>query len=68
MSILQEYESHTKYIGRHKLKAVFKYAEEYNLDYSDIVYDRRTWDKFDKWYKTVYNLKYGNRVGGDKAV
>lgn len=65
MSILQEYEKHSKYIGKNKLDAIERYisyvnkTKTNNTYYSDIVYKKVEWEKFEKWYKKVYNIKYG---------
>ncbi|MBR6505923.1 hypothetical protein IKT18_03795 [Candidatus Saccharibacteria bacterium] len=68
MSILQEYENHVKYIGRDRINAIDVFSEERGLFYSDIVYSKEYWDEFDKWYKTIYNNRYGKSTRGDKKV
>lgn len=69
MSILQEYEEHYKYIGRDKINAIDDYIlymekKGTELFYSDIVYKRAEWDKFEKWY----NKKYGKSARRNKTV
>ena len=64
MSILQEYEKHSGYIGRRKLSAIDEYIKQTqktgrDIYYSDIIYKKVEWDKFEKWYKEAYNNKYG---------
>ena len=64
MSILQEYENHCKYISKDKMKAIQVYIDNLkevnaNIYYSDIVYKKTEWKKFEDWYKKVYNIKHG---------
>ena len=68
MSVLQEYQKHIELIGKNKLKALFEYVEKQNITYSDVIYNKKNWEEFDKWYKTVYNNKYGKSSKGDKKI
>ena len=64
MSILQEYEKHTKYLDQETINAISDYI--YYLEtkgikkyYSDVVYKKQEWQKFVSWHKKVYNIKHG---------
>lgn len=66
MSILQEYEKHNKYINFTKMNAMQEYISILKkngivLYYSDIVYKKAEWEKFEKWY----NNKYGKNTEGN---
>lgn len=57
MSILQEYQEHEKILGRETIAKICEYIEECNkagkeLFYSDVVYKRTEYEKFEKWLKT----------------
>ncbi|MBR3131990.1 hypothetical protein IKG33_01050 [Candidatus Saccharibacteria bacterium] len=68
MSILQEYEGHTKIIGKKKFEALLKYIKKCSVFYSDVIYNKKNWEEFDKWYREVYNNKYGKSSKGDKTI
>lgn len=61
MSILQDYEEINKFIGKKKVEAISVYIEKQDnsLFFSDIVYKKKEWEKFEKWYEEVYNSKHG---------
>ena len=66
MSILQEYEKHNKYINFAKMNAMEEYISILKkngivLYYSDIIYKKAEWEKFEKWY----NNKYGKSTEGN---
>lgn len=56
MSILQEYEENRKIIGNGRINAIEDYIqfykEKYDKDilYSDIVYKKKEYEQFDKWF------------------
>lgn len=68
MSILQEYEKHVKVIGKNKYRALLEYIKKCSVSYSDVMYKKKEWKEFDKWYREVYNNKYGKSSEGDKTV
>lgn len=57
MSLLQDYLSHEKIIGRRKIEAIDYYIENVakNLSYEEIIYNRRNYEKFEKWYYSGAN-------------
>ncbi len=64
MSILQYYEEHAKYLGQKTIDAISEYLnlpdiKKENILYSDIIYKKEEWQKFDNWYKKVYNIEHG---------
>ncbi len=64
MSILQDYEKHRKLIGQKLIDAISVYIDHLgkmgiSILYSDIIYKKTEWQKFEKWYKRVYNTKHG---------
>lgn len=70
MSILQEYEEHSKYLGQETIDAISEYisfleAKGINILYSDVVYKKQEWQKFVNWRKKVYNKKHGKGSRGD---
>ena len=70
MSILQEYEEHTKYLGQETIDAISEYisfleAKGTTILYSDVIYKKREWQKFENWQKRVYNRKHGKSSKGD---
>ena len=68
MSILQEYNKHHDYIDARKMSALIKYLKNFNLDYAEVIYNKYEWQKFEKWYKTIYNNKYGRGTEGNSQV
>ena len=68
MSILQEYNKHHDYIDTQKMSALIKYLKNFDLDYAEVVYNKYEWQKFEKWYKTIYNNKYGRGTKGNSQV
>ena len=70
MSILQEYEEQSKYLGQETIDAISEYvsflkAKGINILYSDIIYKKEEWQKFANWRKKVYNRKHGKSSKGD---
>lgn len=64
MSILQEYEEHSKFLGQETIDAISEYVsfletKGIRILYSDVVYKKEEWQKFANWRKKVYNRKYG---------
>ena len=64
MSILQEYEEQSKYLGQETIDTISEYisflkAKGINILYSDIIYKKEEWQKFANWRKKVYNRKHG---------
>lgn len=50
-SIMQEYEDFKSRLGTEKAKALDKYLNTYNnISYSDILYKKAEYDKFENWY------------------
>lgn len=73
MSILQEYENHTKYLGQETIDAISEYilylkTRGVSILYSDIIYKKEEWQKFEKWQKRVYNMRYGKSSKGDRNI
>ncbi|MBQ9484883.1 hypothetical protein IJU85_02150 [Candidatus Saccharibacteria bacterium] len=69
MSILQEYEGHNKIINQSRIGAISDYISYMSksgveLLYSDVVYKRAEWEKFERWY----NDRYGKSSEGDKKI
>ena len=69
MSILQEYEEHSKILGQKTINAISEYlhSPENNngpVYYSDIIYKKAEWEKFEKWY----NDKYGKSSERNRKV
>lgn len=70
MSILQEYEEHSKYLNQETIDAISEYISFLETNgiiilYSDVIYKKQEWQKFVKWHKKVYNRKYGKSSKGD---
>ncbi len=70
MSILQEYEEQSKYLGQDTIDTISEYisflkAKGINILYSDIIYKKEEWQKFANWRKKVYNRKHGKSSKGD---
>ena len=70
MSILQEYEEHSKYLGQETIDAISEYisfleTKGIRILYSDVVYKKEEWQKFTNWRKKVYNIKHGKSSKGD---
>lgn len=70
MSILQEYEEQSKYLGQETIDTISEYisflkAKGINILYSDIIYKKEEWQKFANWRKKVYNRKHGKGSKGD---
>ncbi len=70
MSILQEYEEHSKYLGQETIDAISEYISFLETKgiiilYSDIIYKKEEWQKFANWRKKVYNIKHGKGSKGD---
>ena len=64
MSILQEYEWHNIIIGKDKIDAIQAYINNAaksgsKILYSDVVYKKDEWRKFEDWFENVYNIDYG---------
>ena len=73
MSILQEYENHRNYLGKEVTNAISEYIcylEKRGIDilYSDVIYKKEEWQKFENWYKKVYNIKYGKSSKGNRKI
>ena len=68
MSILQEYQGHARLIGKRKYEALFDYIVKHDVSYSDVIYNRRNWEEFDKWYKEVYNSGHGRSSKRNKKI
>ena len=69
MSILHEYEEHNKIIDQSRIGAIGDYIlymskSGVELLYSDVVYKRAEWEKFERWY----NDRYGKSSKGDKKI
>lgn len=70
MSILQEYEEHSKHLGQETIDAISEYisfleTRGIRILYSDIIYKKEEWQKFANWRKKVYNIKHGKSSKGD---
>ena len=70
MSILQEYEEHSKYLGQGTIDAISEYisfleTKGIRILYSDVIYKKEEWQKFANWHKKVYNIKHGKSSKGD---
>ncbi len=70
MSILQEYEEHSKFLGQEAIDAISEYVsfletKGIRILYSDVVYKKEEWQKFANWRKKVYNRKHGKSSKGD---
>lgn len=70
MSILQEYEEQSKYLGQETIDTISEYisflkAKGINILYSDIIYKKEEWQKFANWRKKVYNRKHEKSSKGD---
>ena len=70
MSILQEYEEHSKFLDQETIDTISEYisflkAKGTNILYSDIIYKKEEWQKFANWRKKVYNRKHGKSSKGD---
>lgn len=73
MSILQEYEDHYRYMGRKRLHAIQLYLRVQekigrNISYTDVVYGKNEWRKFDEWFRLQYNQSNGRSVKSDKGI
>ena len=73
MSILQEYENHSKYLGQETIDAISDYilfheAKGTKILYSDVIYKKPEWQKFENWRKRVYNKKHGKSSKGDRKI
>lgn len=70
MSILQDYEKQANYLGQETIEAISAYIDFIgkngkNLLYSDVIYEKKEWEKFVNWHKTVYNKKHEESSEGD---
>ena len=70
MSILQDYENQTDYLGQETIEAISAYIDFLEINgkdllYSDIIYKKKEWQKFANWRKKVYNRKHGKSSKGD---
>ncbi|MBQ3473887.1 hypothetical protein IJH24_00430 [Candidatus Saccharibacteria bacterium] len=70
MSILQDYEEQINFLGQETIDAISEYLTFLRQNgttilYSDIIYKKSEWQKFDNWRKRVYNIKYGRNTKGD---
>ena len=70
MSILQEYEEQSKYLGQETIDAISEYVsfletKGIRILYSDVIYKKEEWQKFANWRKKVYNIKHGKGSKGD---
>ena len=70
MSILQEYEEHSKYLGQETIDAISEYVSfletrGIRILYSDVIYKKEEWQKFANWRKKVYNRRHGKSSKGD---
>lgn len=56
MGLFQEFQSHEKILGRRKLKALDFYLANIrpDLKYEDVVYKKKNFEPFDKWYREEY--------------
>ena len=62
MSILQDYEKHEQFIGHKKLQALNEYLDQNKeLSYDTVIFSKAEWEKFEKWY----NSMYGEGAKGD---
>ncbi len=73
MSILQDYEDQGNFLGRKTMDAISEYlhfleSKGTTIFYSDIIYKKQEWQKFENWRKTVYNKNHGKSSGGDRKV
>ena len=73
MSILQEYEKQNNFLGQETIDAISEYIQvlENNgtiIFYSDIIYKKEEWQKFENWRKRVYNIKYGKSPKGNRKI
>lgn len=57
MSLLQEYNSHEKLIGRRKLEAIDFYILNvaHALSYESIIYNKKNFEAFERWYYSEYD-------------
>lgn len=73
MSILQDYENQSNFLGQETVDAISRYLrflenQGMAILYSDIIYKKEEWQKFENWRKTVYNKNHGKSSGGDRKV
>ena len=73
MSILQNYERHINLLGCETIEAIFDYCHFLEKDgstifYSDIIYKKEEWQKFENWRKTIYNKNYGRGSKRDRDI
>ena len=73
MSILQDYENQSNFLGQETIDAISRYLrflknQGMAILYSDIIYKKEEWQKFENWRKTVYNKNHGKSSGGDRKV
>lgn len=69
MSILQEYKWHEELFGKKKRKAIQAYLSvNQALQYSDVVYQKKEWQNFEKWYKKIYNNKHEGDSGKNTSI
>lgn len=54
MSILQDYENHQNYLSKKKMSALKYYLKVTDKIYSDVVYQKKEWEEFEKWYNKQY--------------
>ena len=56
MSIFQEFQNHERILGQRKLKAIDFYIDnvQRNLKYEDIIYNKKSFDEFERWYSSYY--------------
>ena len=57
MSLIQEFQNHEKILGRQKLVAIDSYVSNVakNLSYESIIYDKKNFETFERWYYSEYN-------------
>ena len=70
MSILQDYEEQTVLLGQETIDAISEYISFLETKgiktlYSDIIYKKQEWQKFENWFNTVYNIRHGKDSKGD---
>ena len=73
MSILQDYEDQSNFLDQKTMDAISGYlhfleSKGTTIFYSDIIYKKQEWQKFENWRKTVYNTKHGRGSKRNRKV
>ena len=73
MSILQDYEDQSNFLDQNTMDAISGYlhfleSKGTTIFYSDIIYKKQEWQKFENWRKTVYNTKHGRGSKRNRKV